>query len=653
MPATVQHPAGDALRPLAVGRGEVAIEDEGAEPIFDDANPGAWLAVEDTDEVVAVEWAFGTEGFAFFFLGAEAGGFEAVVVVMVVVGVAGVVGALEGEEVAPVFGDFGHEAADGAAVVRLGAVHVTADEQDDGMGFGAPELEAVEEGCGKFGADGLVAVEAPFAVGLHVADGRLAEVVQEGGPAAQADGLGGGGHCLHGRDAMAPDIELVEAVLFAANHRDEFREGEIECAGGTKDFEPAPGFGALEQLVELGCDPLLGEGGDEIRGFGHARERALFDLKVELAGEADAAEDAERVFPEAGGRVADSADDAGGKVFPATVQVEKAVTERIFGEGVDGEVAAGEVFLDGGAEGDVGPARAAAVGVAAERGDLAPEALDADAEGAEALADGGNGGAEPADEGLDGIGVGVGGVVLVVGVDADETVTQGAADEPELVAAGVEGAGEVLVGDAHPLIEPPRRQGRKEARQGQARTEAQRRGGLRGSTGEQTLAREGRLAGGLGYRGAMEGFELSASVVLWRGEEILVMKRGLGGFAGGGWFIPGGHVEQGERLHESAAREVFEETGISIDPGGLRLVDVMTYETGRGTAHTVIYNGECPAGAEPVINDEHLVWRWMTPEAYVARFLESGMLRGRGVPEDAVVLATEVARVVRAAAAAR
>ncbi|MCZ7578103.1 MAG: NUDIX domain-containing protein [Dehalococcoidia bacterium] len=105
-----------------------------------------------------------------------------------------------------------------------------------------------------------------------------------------------------------------------------------------------------------------------------------------------------------------------------------------------------------------------------------------------------------------------------------------------------------------------------------------------------------------------------------------------GRVCGGGWFIPGGHVEQGERLHESAAREVFEETGISIDPGGLRLVDVMTYETGRGTAHTVIYNGECPAGAEPVINDEHLVWRWMTPEAYVARFLESGMLRGRGCP---------------------
>lgn len=151
----------------------------------------------------------------------------------------------------------------------------------------------------------------------------------------------------------------------------------------------------------------------------------------------------------------------------------------------------------------------------------------------------------------------------------------------------------------------------------------------------------------------MEGFELGASVVLWRGEEILVMKRGLGGFGGGGWFIPGGHVEQGERPQESAAREVFEETGISVDPAGLRLVEVMTYAGSGGTAHVLIYNGVCPAGAEPVINDEHLMWRWMTPEAYVARFLESGMLRSRGVPQAAVLLAAEVTRVVRAAAAAR
>jgi len=151
----------------------------------------------------------------------------------------------------------------------------------------------------------------------------------------------------------------------------------------------------------------------------------------------------------------------------------------------------------------------------------------------------------------------------------------------------------------------------------------------------------------------MAGFELGASVVLWKGDDILVMKRGLDGFGGGGWFIPGGHVEQGERPDESAAREVFEETGIAIEPPSLRLVDVMTYAGAGGTAHAIIYNAACPEGADPVINDEHLVWRWMPPEAYIARFLDGEMLRARGVPDAAIELATEVARVVRRAAGAR
>ena len=147
-------------------------------------------------------------------------------------------------------------------------------------------------------------------------------------------------------------------------------------------------------------------------------------------------------------------------------------------------------------------------------------------------------------------------------------------------------------------------------------------------------------------------FELSASVVLWRGDEILVMKR-AGGFSAGGWFIPGGHVEQGERPVESAARELFEEAGIAVEPDDLTLVDIMSYETGRGTAHTIIYNGRCADATEAVINDEHIYQRWMTPEAYIARFLDEPMLRARGAREDAVELANEVARVVRAAAAGR
>ena len=151
----------------------------------------------------------------------------------------------------------------------------------------------------------------------------------------------------------------------------------------------------------------------------------------------------------------------------------------------------------------------------------------------------------------------------------------------------------------------------------------------------------------------MPNFELSASVVLWRGEELLVMKRGAGGFSAGGWFIPGGHIEQGERPTEACARELFEETGISIQPEALTLIDVMTYETGKATAHTIIYSAPCETAAEPVINNEHVATRWMTAEAYIARFLDEAMLRARGLPESAVALAAEVARIVRTAEAMR
>ncbi|MCC7365513.1 MAG: NUDIX hydrolase [Dehalococcoidia bacterium] len=147
-------------------------------------------------------------------------------------------------------------------------------------------------------------------------------------------------------------------------------------------------------------------------------------------------------------------------------------------------------------------------------------------------------------------------------------------------------------------------------------------------------------------------YELTAAVVLWRGPEILVMKRAAG-FSAGGWFLPGGHVEPGERPVDAAVRELFEETGITANPDLLALADVMTYAHDGATAHGLIYNAACPPGADATLNDEHVFARWMTPEAYIARFLDAEMLRSRGVGEGPIALATEVARVVRAAARAR
>lgn len=148
------------------------------------------------------------------------------------------------------------------------------------------------------------------------------------------------------------------------------------------------------------------------------------------------------------------------------------------------------------------------------------------------------------------------------------------------------------------------------------------------------------------------GFELSAAVVLWRGDEVLVMKR-AGGFSAGGWFLPGGHLGAGERPAAAAARELREETGIEVDPASLCIVDVMTYDHDGSTAHCIIYNAQRESATECVVNEEHYVAKWMTPEAYIARFLDSDRLRSLGIPADGVALAAEVARVVRAAADGR
>ncbi|GAB7040209.1 MULTISPECIES: NUDIX domain-containing protein [Catenuloplanes] len=111
------------------------------------------------------------------------------------------------------------------------------------------------------------------------------------------------------------------------------------------------------------------------------------------------------------------------------------------------------------------------------------------------------------------------------------------------------------------------------------------------------------------------------------------------------WAVPGGAMDLGESLPDTAVRETFEETGIHVEVTGL----VGIYTDPR---HVILYtsNGEArqefsvvftarPIGGEPKTSDESREVRWMAPADIPDLTMDRSMrtrimhyLSGDGVP---------------------
>lgn len=106
---------------------------------------------------------------------------------------------------------------------------------------------------------------------------------------------------------------------------------------------------------------------------------------------------------------------------------------------------------------------------------------------------------------------------------------------------------------------------------------------------------------------------LAVSVELRNGSRVLLVRRSRAPLAAF-WSFPGGVVEIGERLHEAAAREVREETGLEIEVGDLinRAEIIRHDDDGRINHHFVIlvFAGRHISG-EPICGDDADAVRWV------------------------------------------
>lgn len=106
-----------------------------------------------------------------------------------------------------------------------------------------------------------------------------------------------------------------------------------------------------------------------------------------------------------------------------------------------------------------------------------------------------------------------------------------------------------------------------------------------------------------------------AAVVIREGE-ILLVRRGREPMLGA-WSLPGGALELGETTAEGIAREIYEETGVRVQPIEIitTLDRIVHDEAGRVRFHYVLLEWFCRAegekNLEPICGDDAMEARWV------------------------------------------
>ena len=106
-----------------------------------------------------------------------------------------------------------------------------------------------------------------------------------------------------------------------------------------------------------------------------------------------------------------------------------------------------------------------------------------------------------------------------------------------------------------------------------------------------------------------------AAIFVLRSGRLLLMHRAADGY----WHVAAGVVEDGESFADAAARELREETGLTLPLTDLRMLQTyrvpaeLSHEYAPDVSEVTIANFrvEAPDGWEPALNDEHDEHRWL------------------------------------------
>jgi 8-oxo-dGTP diphosphatase len=111
---------------------------------------------------------------------------------------------------------------------------------------------------------------------------------------------------------------------------------------------------------------------------------------------------------------------------------------------------------------------------------------------------------------------------------------------------------------------------------------------------------------------------VAGRAVVRDGDRVLLVRRAPGGSEAGRWELPGGKLEPGEELVAAVAREVLEETGLTVAVGR----PFFTWQQVVGAYWVTGVAFVCEQGGGEVFLDaEHDDWEWVEPEGVADRLL--------------------------------